>query len=214
MGSGNSRNAWRWVALCGTVAAGVTCFFVAWGGLSTQSLPATETIPQGTVLIVRLAHSLSSNNARLGQAFEGRVISAYSPKGPLLIRPGTRVVGKCVAVRRAEGGQRPGYVRLALFRIASEGSPSPVPATTFAKWGNRAISFSTYPVPPRPTTGDEPLANSELGDESDAASHEAVITTDESLSFTLLQPLILPQRRARILGLCFLLVAAQGLASL
>jgi len=175
-----------WLVLALAVAAGAGCFFLGLKTLWSGALASTEVIPPGTVLLIRLARPFNSENAKLGERFAASLVASLPVKGTAVIPPGTRVEGRCIAVRKGEGKDRPGYLRLALSGLRdSQGHLWPIETTTVSLWGkmhSRPASMENGEVAKPPAA-----ANPEPVSETPDERREAVVTPQEILTFVLLK---------------------------
>ena len=178
------------VAAIAAVALGLFIGIKVLGSLVSNP---TELIPTGTALTVRLMRPITSQSARLGDTFEGRVVSVRIGDGAAVVLPGNRVEGRCVAVRPGEGAGRPGYLRLALSGLVDdEGRFYPLETTTFSlsgEWSTQPGTRSTQDsrsFKSRPVAHQAPAA---------ASSNEAVISPDVNLTFVLFKPAVVRARR-------------------
>jgi hypothetical protein len=156
----------------------------------------------GTAISVRLLQPLNSASAQPGQSFAGYVISSEAVKGSSPVRPGTLVEGTCLAVRRAAGDSRPGYIRLALQGLRdAEGRFAPLEATTFSQWGMTALGGrSSGDAARRPhlalgvKTSDRSGSHAEGKASSNSllASMDALLPTEEDIKFVVLKPSFIP----------------------
>ena len=193
--SENLKKAWHWALGMAAIAIGVACLFSGPGSFWFGTVGSSEVVPPGTVLTVRLAHALSSKTLRLGELFEGRIISTDSMRGTPGIPPGTRVAGRCVAVRKAEGQGHSGYLRLAISGLYdSQGNLAPVSTTTFSQWGDRPIGLASYSAPVATSEENAWGRVSESVAEQAGNSGEAVVTPEALLTFTLLEPVAMTGR--------------------
>jgi hypothetical protein len=151
-------------------------------------------IQSGTAISVRFIRPITSASAESGQVFVGYVVSSEAVKGGALIRPGTLVEGTCLAVRRAAGNSRPGYIRLALQSLRdARGRIAPLETTTFSQWGapdhgSRRALGKGEKIGDRlalPVEG-QASANQVL------ASVEAFLPTEENIKFVVLRPSLIP----------------------
>ena len=185
---------YRWIAWTATLLAGALCFYPGLRMLWFGPWGAGQMIQPGTAISVRLLRPLTSANAQPGQPFAAYVVAAEAVKGSAPVLPGTLVEGICLAVRRAAGDSRPGYIRLALHGLRdSEGRFTPLETTTFSEWGGpergslRAVgngervgSRSAWPM--------EGTASSiQL-----LASVDALLPTEEDIKFVVLKPSLIP----------------------
>lgn len=191
MRSKNGKKAWGWALLTAAIAIGVAYFFSGLRTFWSGTLRSAEVVPEGTILTIQVAHSLSSKTMRLGEVFEGRIISAESVKGAPVFPPSTRVRGRCVAVRRAEGQGQSGYLRLALSSVFdSQGNLSPLASTTFSQWGDKPIGLASHCVQTDALSIESENVVPRAGN-----SDEAVVTPEALLTFTLLEPAVVTRRR-------------------
>jgi hypothetical protein len=180
----------RWGFWIGFVVAGALCLYPGLGWLGGPS--PGEVIPPGTALTIRLAQPLTSQSTRLGDMFEAWVASTAVVKGGLPVPPGTRVEGRCIAVRQAEGVTRPGYLRLALSGLRdSEGRLLPLETTTLSLWGTWASGLEPAPIGKvlEPPARSAPAPRGTKGRTEDFA--EVLLTPQENLTFVLLKPVVI-----------------------
>jgi hypothetical protein len=151
-------------------------------------------IQPGTAISIRLLQPLTSANAEPGQPFAAYVVAAEAVKGSAPVLPGTLVEGTCLAVRRAAGDSRPGYIRLVLQGLRdSEGRFAPLETTTFSEWGGPDRGS-------RRAVGDGARVGSRLalpieGKASSnqlLASLDALLPTEENIKFVVLKPSMIP----------------------
>ncbi len=178
-----------WLAV---VAVGALCFFLRLIGLGSGVPAPAEVLAPGTALTVRLVHPLTSQNMRLGDAFEARLVSTEAPRGAPTIPAGVRVEGHCVAVRAGESEGRAGYLRLALSGLRdARGHFFPLATTTLSMTGNWGLepaheagqtAPTQRPVPGVPTQDASALWSNAI---------EAVVTPGENLTFVVLKPAVI-----------------------
>jgi hypothetical protein len=185
----------RWIAWTATLLAGALCFYPGLRMLWFGPWGTGQMIQPGTAISVRLLQPLTSANAQPGQSFAAYVVAAEAVKGSAPVLPGTLVEGTCLAVRRAAGDSRPGYIRLVLQGLRdSEGRFTPLETTTFSEWGGpdrgrgraagngeRAGSRLTW----RPMEGN--CSSNQL-----LASVDALLPTEENIKFVVLKPSLIP----------------------
>jgi hypothetical protein len=151
-------------------------------------------IQPGTAISVRLLRPITSGSAEPGQAFAGYVVSSEAVKGSVRVRPGTLVEGRCLAVRRAAGNSRPGYIRLALQGLRdADGRFAPLETTTFSQWGGPDHG-SRYALGKGEKIGDR-LALPIEGEASSnqlLASVDAFLPTEATIKFVVLKPSLIP----------------------
>ena len=184
----------RWIAWTITWVAAGLCFYPGLRMLWSGPWGTEQMIQPGTAISVRLLRPLTSANAEPGQLFAGYVVSSEAAKGSAPIRPGTLVEGMCLAVRRAAGNSRPGYVRLALQGLRdSEGRFAPLEATTFSQWGGPGQAS-----PPATGHGGNVGCRLALPVEGNATSNQlfasvdAFLPVEENIKFVVLKPSLIP----------------------
>ena len=126
----------RWIAWTIILLAGALCFYPGLKMVWSGPWGTGQVIQPGTAIAVRLLQPLTSASAEPGQPFAAYVVASEAVKGGTPVLPGTLVEGTCLAVRRAAGDSRPGYIRLVLQGLRdSEGRFAPLETTTFSEWG-------------------------------------------------------------------------------
>ena len=75
------------------------------------------TVPQGTIIGLRMESGLSSANAREGDTFRATVLRAVSIDSRTAIPADSRVDGRVTLVKRAEPGVRSGVIGVEFFRL-------------------------------------------------------------------------------------------------
>jgi hypothetical protein len=80
--------------LAGVLAFGYTA--------SDRRGPTRRTVPEGTVLVVRLAERLSSHESQPGETFRAEVTQDVAVRGTTVIPAGSTVVGSVTEAHRAE----------------------------------------------------------------------------------------------------------------
>jgi hypothetical protein len=186
----------RWIAWTIMLLAGALCFYpglkMVWSGPGGTE----QVIQPGTAIAVRLLQPLTSASAAPGEPFVAYVVASEIVKGSAPVLPGMLVEGTCLAVRRAAGDSRPGYIRLVLQGLRdSEGRFAPLATTTFSEWGSPDHGSGSA------AGGSENLRNpsaspSEGRASSDkpTASADALLPTQENIKFVVLKPSIIPTR--------------------
>jgi hypothetical protein len=184
----------RWIAWTVILVAGGFCFYPGLRMLWSGSWATGQLIQSGTAISVRLLRPITSASAESGQPFAGYVVSSEGVKGSALVRPGTLVEGTCLAVRRAAGNSRPGYIRLALQGLRSaDGRFAPLETTTFSQWGGPDHG-SPRAVAKGEEIGDRsilPMAGEASSDQLLAAV-DAFLPTEEDIKFVVLRPSLIP----------------------
>jgi len=184
----------RWIAWTATLLAGALCFYPGLKVLWFGPWGTGQMIQPGTAISVRLLRPLTSANAQPGQPFAAYVVAAEAVKGSAPVLPGTLVEGTCLAVRRAAGESRPGYIRLVLQGLRdSEGRFTPLETTTFSEWGGpdrdspRAVGNGEK-VGSRLSL---PIAGNASSNQL-LASVDALLPTKENIKFVVLKPSLIP----------------------
>jgi hypothetical protein len=184
----------RWVAWTVTWVAGGLCLYPTLRMLWSGPYGTGQMIQPGTTLSVRLLRPLTSASAEPGQPFAGYVVSSEAVRGSALVRPGTVVEGTCLAVRRASGHSRPGYIRVALQGLRdSEGRFAPLETTTFSQWGGPDLD--SWPAAGNGEKIPDRLVLPVGGKTSShqlLASADAFLPTEETLKFVVLKPSLIP----------------------
>jgi hypothetical protein len=98
-----------------------------------------QSLPAGTLLIVRLKNSISADNSGSSGAFEALVDEPVSIDGNTLVPRGALVAGR-VESARSSGVKRSGYVRLALDSIDIGGKALPLQTSSLLARGNTHAS--------------------------------------------------------------------------
>jgi hypothetical protein len=186
----------RCIAWTIILLAGVLCFYpglkIVWSG----PWGVGEVIQPGTAIVVRLLQPLTSASAAPGEPFVAYVVASETLKAGTPLRSGTLVEGTCLAVRRATGDSRPGYIRLTLQGLRdSEGRFAPLETTTFSVWGGqdygsgRAIDSSENLPNPSACPPEGRSSSDKL-----TASADALLPPQENIKFVVLKPSIIPTR--------------------
>ncbi len=178
-----------WVAV---VAIGALWVFLKMIGFGSGTPASAEILSPGTALTVRLVRPLTSEDMRLGDAFEARLISTEALRGTPAIPAGVHVEGRCVAARAGEGNGRPGYLRLALSGLRdARGHFFPLETTTLSLTGNWGFEpgygagqtlLTPRPVPQARTQGPSAVGSNAI---------EAVVTPEANLTFVLLRSAVI-----------------------
>jgi hypothetical protein len=184
----------RWIAWTATWVVGGLCLYPGIRTLWSGPWGGGQMIQPGTAISVRLLRPITSASAEPGQPFAGYVVSSEAVKGSTPVRPGTRVEGTCLAVRRASGHSRPGYIRVALQGLRdAEGRFTPLETTTFSQWGGPDLGSC-------PTVGNGEKSGDRLALPVEGktasnqllASADALLPTEENIKFVVLKPSLVP----------------------
>ena len=87
------------------------------------------TLPSGTHLTVRLASSVSSETAKVGDAWSGVVVGPVRAGGHEIIAAGTEVRGTVTGAQEARRGSR-AMLDVAIEEVVVDGRPLSLPAVT------------------------------------------------------------------------------------
>jgi len=175
----------QWMAWAVTLVVGALCFYPGIKMLWSGPWGSGQMIQPGTAISVRLLEPLDSASAQPGQPFAGYVVSSEAVKGSSPVRPGTLVEGTCLAVRKAAGDSRPGYIRLALQTLRdAQGRMAPLETTTFSQWGMTALGGRARGDAARRPY---PASSNQL-----LATMDALLPTEEDIKFVVLKPSFIP----------------------
>lgn len=155
-------------------------------GISPTAAFASESVPVGTEITVRLHLPLSSADSRVGDTFEAVLDDPVVVAGKTVVPQGAPLIGKVVAAKAASGRHHPGYLRLILASIALNGkSISLQTSSVFAKGGS-------YEKRSRPATGTAPDSATGSKTSPDSNRGDVRFSTGHRFTFRLAQPLNLP----------------------
>ena len=166
-------------------------------GISPTAAFASEAVPVGTEISVRLRFPLSSADSRVGDSFQAMLDEPLFVAGKILAPPGAPVAGKVVATKASGGLHDPGYLRLTLASIALNGKIIPLRTSSiFTKGG------SYQKCPPATAPGSERNGKSSAaGAAADSATSSVTsrdpncgdvrFSTGHRFTFHLAQPLLL-----------------------
>ena len=98
---------------------------------ANRSVTESLTVPAGTVVLVRMASTVSSTNAHVGDRFQGFLDHDLAASGRLIATQGSRVFGQVVSVE--EGSKVKGQPALGI-------------ALTDIEIGGRVVAMTTQPV--------------------------------------------------------------------
>ncbi|MFZ1916638.1 MAG: hypothetical protein WAU58_03625 [Terriglobales bacterium] len=87
----------------------------------SQSLIPPTMIPEGTFLTVRLSKPLSSVSAHAGDGFEGAIDEPVVVDQQTLLPRGSKISGRVLDARSADGPRNPGYLRITLVSVNAAG---------------------------------------------------------------------------------------------
>jgi hypothetical protein len=181
-----------WAVLGVTLGVGVALLVLGLIPINFRSVDSKVIISPGTALVVRIIHPLDSENAKMGDRFEGSVVSAISVRGPALIPTGARVEGRCVAVRQGDGDEHPGYLRVVLSGLLDpHGHVWPIETTTVSLWGSSGSPNMGGRLSQRKVLADNVAVSRVLSAARDVRENlDAIITPEKTLTFLLLKPAV------------------------
>jgi hypothetical protein len=172
------------------VVVGALCLAMLVKRLFLGSPSSADVIPAGAVIVIRVAHPLSSQTAHLGDRFQARLEAV---KGTIGILSGLLVEGRCIAAQRS--GLRAGYLRLTISELRDlRGHRLPLRTTTLSQWGKRVLGVDASSGAALNATPEIPGLYSTPKSEAG----EAVITPQAQLSFVLLEPLVAAGHRSHL----------------
>lgn len=94
--------------------------------LLLAGLAAAESIPAGSNLTVRTSSTLSSGQARVGQAFDANLTRNLVVRGKTIARAGAPVRGKVTFVKASGRLHDPGQITLRLTSVEVDGKMVPI----------------------------------------------------------------------------------------
>lgn len=103
-------------------------------GISPTGAFASDALPVGTEITIRLQFGLSSADAHAGDSFAAVLDEPLIMAGNTVLRPGAAVTGTVLAANPATPPHDAGFLRLTLASIAVNGKPLPLRTSSiFAK---------------------------------------------------------------------------------
>jgi len=106
-------------------------------GISPTAAFASEAVPVGAEISIRLRFPLSSGDSQLGDSFQSTLDEPLFVAGKILAPPGAPVTVRVVATKASGGLHDPGYLRLTLASIALNGKIIPLRTSSiFTKGGS------------------------------------------------------------------------------
>jgi hypothetical protein len=140
------------------------------GGISPTQAFGSTSIPDGTVIVVRLQSSLSSAEAHSGDQFDARMDGPIVLQGQTLAPSGTVVTGRVLVAKASTRGE-PGYLRLTLSSVILN---------------NKALDVHTSSVFAKGDSRERPKSAA-------LSSPDVQFSTDRRLAFRLIQALPLQE---------------------
>jgi len=105
-------------------------------GVSPTRKLVPTSVPNGSVITVRLQTAVSSASSQSGDLFDAVLDEPLAADGKTVVRRGARVRGKVVGAKASGNLQDPGYLRLTLTRISINGKSYPLQTSSiFVKGG-------------------------------------------------------------------------------
>lgn len=104
-------------------------------GKRSSLIPDQITVPQGTVITVRMQSGISSATAQPGETFNATLDEPIVVDGRTVAKQGSAVLGKVLEARRSGHLQDPGYLRITVSSVSIEGKQVPIDASTIAAKG-------------------------------------------------------------------------------
>lgn len=110
-------------------------------GISPTAAFASEAVPVGTGISIRLRFALSSADSRVGDSFQAILDEPLFAAGKILAPPGAPVAGRVVTTKASGGLHDPGYLRLTLASIALNGKIIPLRTSSiFTKGATTSVT--------------------------------------------------------------------------
>jgi hypothetical protein len=107
--------------------------------------PVTYTIPAGTRITVRLAQTITSNTAHVGDSFDATVTSPIIVKGKTLVTTGSTASGTVTAANSRGKFKGAGVLSLQLASLRIAGSRTPIDSSIWSRTlsgkGKRTAGF-------------------------------------------------------------------------
>jgi hypothetical protein len=117
------------------------------GGLSPTTGFASDGIPAGIAITIRLQMALSSADARAGDTFQAVLDEPLVVAGKTMVPRGTLVTGNVVAARAFGSLNEPGYLRLTLASMMENGNSVALQTSSvFAKGGSYGKGSAAEPA--------------------------------------------------------------------
>jgi len=164
-------------------------------GISPTAGFATDGIPAGIELTVRLQLPLSSADSRVGDSFQAVLDEPVVVAGRTVLPRGTPFTGSVVAAKASGGPQDPGYLRMTLVSMAVDGKSIALQTSSVFRKGGSHKSRKTPTV--KSSESDrrgemaESVVNSGSGSDSFFLPSQGDIrfSTGHRFTFRLAQPL-------------------------
>jgi hypothetical protein len=166
------------------------------GGFSPTAEFASDGIPVGTKMTIRLQQGCSSSDSRAGDSFRAVLDKPIVQDGKTVISSGTPVTGRVIAVKASAGEHDPGYLRVTLVSLTINGKSLAVETSSIFAKGQ---SYARGKIPM--IKGSGTVSNGVLAAADPANGNQpslgpgqadARFSTGRRLTFRLAQPLHLP----------------------
>ncbi len=161
-------------------------------GISPTAGFASDGIPAGTVVTIRLQSPLSSANSRSGDSFQAVLDEPVVVAGKTVASPGAPVTGSVVAAKASGGMHDPGYLRVTLTSIVMNGKSTALETSSiFAKgrsYERRKVAAAKQSNADGKGTAAEPAVDSADGSFNPGQGNVR-FSTGRRLTFRLAQPL-------------------------
>ncbi len=162
-------------------------------GVSPTAAFASEGIPAGTQISIRLGAALSSADAQAGDSFDAVLDESVIIAGKTFVLRGTPVTGRVVDTK-VGARHDPGYLRITLASVALNGRSIPLQTSSiFTKggWYEKLKAATNASQADGKGTGPEAVAQSAAGT---GPSYTAIpgdvrFSTGQRFTFRLIQPL-------------------------
>jgi hypothetical protein len=164
-------------------------------GISPTAGFATDEIPAGIELTVRLQLALSSADSRVGDPFQAVLDEPVVVAGRTVLPRGTPFTGSVLAAKASGGLQDPGYLRMTLVSMAVDGKSIALQTSSIFAKGGSYKSRKTPMVKSSESDGRGEVAESAVnsGSGSDLPFHPSQgdirFSTGHRFTFRLAQPL-------------------------
>jgi hypothetical protein len=179
-------------ASTGTTATGQLPFDRAseGSGVSPTSAFASEGVPAGTEITIRLRAPLSSANARVGDSFAAVLDESVIIAGETVVPRGASVTGS-VADAKVAAGRDPGYLRMTLASIALTGRSIPLQTSSIFTKGASYEKRSAETMNRLQTDGKAaiPETPAESGPADAPIPGDVRFSTGHRFTFRLIEPL-------------------------
>jgi hypothetical protein len=165
------------------------------GGVSPTDTFASDGLPAGTELTIRLQLPLSSADSRAGDSFQAVLDEPLIVTGTTLAPRGSAVTGSVVAAKACGGVHDLGYLRLTLASIAMNGKSIPLQTSSIFAKGASYEKRKAPTVPKSEADAKTELFESEVNsnNKTEASSYprhgDVKFSTGHRLTFRLAQPL-------------------------